>query len=143
MKFRVYLAGPYSSDPGGNTRRAIEAAEWLVHNSSLVPFVPHLSHMWEQHYRHDYEFWMEYDLHFLSACHCLIRMPGHSPGADREVAAARDMGMPILLADQPLPSHAGDIAALTDRAMQFMEAQQARAPGKCEIDCAGLRVWQS
>ena len=36
----------------------------------------------------EYETWMEYDLAWLGACEALLRLPGHSPGADREVRYA-------------------------------------------------------
>jgi hypothetical protein len=50
--------------------------------------VPHLTHFWHLVSPHEYEFWLKLDLEFLTVCDCLVRLPGESSGADREVARA-------------------------------------------------------
>jgi hypothetical protein len=94
MTIRVYIAGPYSSDPGANTHRAIMEAERLI-SGGFLPFVPHLSHFWHAVSPHCYEFWMQYDLAWLEACDCVLRFPGESAGADRECERAKELGIPV------------------------------------------------
>lgn len=90
----VYVAGPYSSDPVLGTRAAIEAADWLAQRG-FVPFIPHLTHFWHFLIPHPYEFWLEQDLEWLKKCDALLRLPGESSGADREVTMARTWHIPV------------------------------------------------
>lgn len=90
----VYVAGPYSSDPTGNTRRAIGWAESLA-PLDVVPVVPHLSMLWDFYNPHPVEWWYAYDLALLARCDALFRFRGKSPGADREVAFANERGIPV------------------------------------------------
>jgi hypothetical protein len=91
----VYIAGPYSQpDPVLNTRAAIDWAEQVA-KLAAVPVVPHLSHLWHLISPHDYEWWLAYDLAILARCDALLRIPGNSPGADREVEWAGEHGIPV------------------------------------------------
>lgn len=90
----TYLAGPYSSDPERNTARAIEALHHLL-DAGVPAICPHLSHLAETHRARDYEDWMALDLRLLERCDVLVRLPGDSAGADREVAHARHRGIPV------------------------------------------------
>ena len=84
----VYVSGPLTmGDPIVNTRRAIEVAEELRH-LGFVPFVPHLTLFWEMFIPHMREYWMDMDFDWVVNCDALLRMPGESPGADREVDCA-------------------------------------------------------
>jgi len=60
------------------------------------PFVPHLFDLVDPRDELGYERWMALDLDWLSRCDALVRLPGASPGADREVAAAGRLGIPVL-----------------------------------------------
>ena len=42
-----------------------------------------------------YEQWMKLDLAWLDKCDALLRLPGESPGSDREVDAAKERGIPV------------------------------------------------
>jgi hypothetical protein len=90
----IYIAGPYSSDPVGNTRRAIEAGErcW---DMGGAPIVPHLSMLWDLLEPSPHSTWMERDLQVIARCDAAIRLAGESPGADREVAYARELVIPV------------------------------------------------
>jgi len=93
---RVYIAGPYSADPEACTREALAAASRLL-DAGHAPFVPHLAHYW--HTLHDarpYEDWMRLDLAWVEVSDVLLRLPGESPGADREVEHARAHGVPVV-----------------------------------------------
>lgn len=90
----IYVAGPYSSDPKGNTEKACLIAHEL-REMGHFPFVPHLWLMWDELYPRPYEDWMSIDFHWIKKCDALIRFPGHSPGADREIIYARKLGLEI------------------------------------------------
>jgi hypothetical protein len=95
---RVYVAGPYTAaTPAGveaNVARAIEAGHALM-DAGFAPFVPHLSHFSEAQRPRPYEDWMGLDLAWLPAAHAVLRLPGASKGADREVAQAVASGIPV------------------------------------------------
>lgn len=81
----VYVAGPMTiGDQLVNTKRGIEAAERLF-NLGFVPFVPHLGSFWHMMYSHTWDEWLEYDERWLERCDAVLRLPGESRGADREV----------------------------------------------------------
>jgi hypothetical protein len=91
----VYVAGPYSiGDQAENVRKAILMAERLI-AEGFIPFIPHLSHLWQLMSPHKYEFWMELDAHYLLRCDALLRIPGESAGADREVELAKSKWIPV------------------------------------------------
>ena len=95
MRPLVYVAGPYSDDPVGNTRRAITAADQLL-NAGIVPYVPHLSMFWDLLHPRPYADWLELDLEVVRRCDAVLRLSGNSPGADREVAFAESEWVPVL-----------------------------------------------
>ena len=93
---RIYVAGPYTKgDIAINVRNAIYAGNnlrVLCH----TPFVPHLTHLWHMVLPHaDIEYWYEYDMEWLAQCEAVFRLPGESVGADREVARAVELGLPV------------------------------------------------
>lgn len=91
----VYIMGPYTSpDPVINVRSAVGAAE-IVCRAGHIPFVPHLYHLWHLAHPHDYEFWTELALAWLSHCDCAIRLLGDSPGSDQEEAVMTAAGKPV------------------------------------------------
>lgn len=97
MRRLVYLAGPIGANDGGRTQRivnAIKAADDLW-AAGFYAFVPHLCHWWDAHTPRGYEQWMDYDAAWLATCDALYRMPGESPGADREMKVAAALGMPV------------------------------------------------
>ena len=92
---RVYIAGPYTQgNPVHNTKLAIMVAEEII-DAGHIPYVPHLNLLWDLVAPHSPEFWYDYDLEWLGACDCLLRLPGESAGADREVAYAKGRGIPV------------------------------------------------
>lgn len=96
-KFRakVYVAGPYTrGDVATNVRKAIEAASSLV-DRGFAPFVPHLTHFWHILSPRPYEFWLDLDFEYLRCCDAVLRLPGESSGADREVELAKSLGIPV------------------------------------------------
>ena len=91
----VYVAGPYSQgDPVLNVRWAVQAADLLL-TWGFVPFVPHLSHLWHTIAPKAYEDWLKYDNAWLPKCDAVLRLDGPSNGADKEVALAGELGIPV------------------------------------------------
>lgn len=94
----VYVAGPYTADDHEgvelNVARAIHAGNRLL-DAGVWPYVPHLSHFQHAAKARGYEEWMALDFAWLRKCDALVRLPGKSSGADREVALAGEIGMPV------------------------------------------------
>lgn len=93
---RIYVAGPMSGSGKmeENVRNAIAAADALV-AIGLFPYVPHLTHFWNKISPHAYEEWLDMDLKWLAVCDAVLRLPGESPGAERETREAKRLGIPI------------------------------------------------
>lgn len=92
---RVYIAGPYTAgDVAMNVRQAVLAG-LEIHRAGHVPFIPHLFHFAHYLCPQDFAVWWALDLQWLKACHCVLRLAGESPGADRELEFAKTLGMPV------------------------------------------------
>ena len=95
MMRKIYIASPYSSgDAVLNVRESLRVADILV-SIGANPFAPLLSHFWHFYSPKDYETWLRLDLDWVQSCDALLRLPGESEGADREVAEARRLGIPV------------------------------------------------
>jgi hypothetical protein len=79
-----------------NVRRGVRAGLELM-KAGLNVFSPHLS--WFADLFDDnppnYERWISLDFDILSRCDALLRIPGESPGADREVDFAMSHNIPV------------------------------------------------
>lgn len=91
----IYLAGPYTNpDPVDNTHRAIKVATAICDADWwYAPLVPHLTMLWHAVTPRPIDFWYELDLAHLVACKRIVRLPGASTGADREMEFARQNGI--------------------------------------------------
>jgi len=95
MIARVYVAGPYTKgDVALNVRNAFAAANQLA-DRGFAPFVPHATHFWHMLFPRPYEFWLELDNEFLRFCQAVLRLPGESSGANKEVELAAKLGIPV------------------------------------------------
>jgi hypothetical protein len=91
----VYVAGPYTrGDVSRNVQRALQVGDEVYANGG-VPIVPHLSHLWDLIDPKPYEHWMELDFDLLESCQALLRFEGDSPGAEREIDHAQELGIPV------------------------------------------------
>lgn len=91
----VYIACPYTQgDQFDNVATCLHAAETLIQHG-YVPFVPLLYAFWNFRYPHQWEVWMWLCMEWLSKCDTVIRLPGDSRGADMEVKAAAERGIPV------------------------------------------------
>ena len=128
----VYLAGPYTRpDPVENVHKACKAADEVL-AMGMIPFIPHLTHTYHLVSPKPVEFWYDYDIHMLRRCDVVLRLPGDSTGADREVAEAEGIGIPVVHGLDALKSwgvhHADDSPMPEDlaRQMAFLEGYLAR-----------------
>lgn len=108
---KIYVAGPYSRseqfpDMAANVRVAIGMGDRLL-AMGHAPFIPHLTHFWHMLCPHPYEAWLVYDREWLLVCDAILRMPGDSPGADREVEWAREAGLLVFNGIQELEDYSG------------------------------------
>jgi len=95
MKTAVFVSGPYTQgNVKENIKKSIVVADKLI-EAGFLPLVPHLWYYIEKHNKRDYDTWFNLASALLDRADCLLRMPGESPRADREVEKAVELGMPI------------------------------------------------
>lgn len=100
---RIYIAGPYSGgDVAQNVSTAIYEGDYVA-RLGHIPFIPHLTHFWHMFLSHEYEFWMAQDMEWLKLCDAILRIPGESKGADREVEVARKLGLIVYVSVFDIP----------------------------------------
>ena len=93
---KVYVSGPYTlGDPVQNVRTAIHAGDALL-AAGHVPYIPHLTMLWQMVSPKTWEEWIAFDLVWVEACDVLLRLPGESKGADMEVAHAQAKAIPVV-----------------------------------------------
>lgn len=102
---RIYVSGPYSSDPVAGTRTAMQATAALM-DMGHAPLCPHWTLFQDLAYPRPYEDWLRIDLAWVEVADAVLRLPGQSSGADREVARAEHIGIPVYysIGDIPCPS---------------------------------------
>ena len=92
---KIFISGPYSGgDVAQNVKKAIMEGDYIA-RLGHVPFIPHLTMFWDLLIHHEYQFWLDQDMEWLKVCDAVLRLPGESPGADKEVAYAEANGMPV------------------------------------------------
>jgi hypothetical protein len=102
---RIYVAGPYSKgDVAVNVRDAIIVAGQL-RDAGFAPFLPHLTHFWHLVAPRPYGDWLDLDNQFVPCCDALLRIPGDSRGADKEVMLARSLDIPVFHTQKALQEH--------------------------------------
>jgi len=94
---QIYVAGPLGDecDWERNVGNALCWAEQLAEIPRVLPHVPHLKTLWHGVYRHGVEHWMRMCLAEVQRSDGLFRVVGKSPNADREVAFAKVIGLPV------------------------------------------------
>lgn len=111
----IFVAGPYSAPTedqiGEHVRRACEAGQALL-DRGHYPMIPHLTvafSLWRQEHRGEdlpYETYLDWSMALLRRCDGVLSV-GRSPGADREVALARKIGLPVWERIDDVPFGAG------------------------------------
>ena len=107
---RVFIAGPYGDHNtpetiAANVARADAVARDLMAAGHQV-YVPHkMSWGWERDSRLTRAQFIALDNSYLELwAEAIVRIPGHSPGADAEMEYAARLGLTVL----PFPRKAGD-----------------------------------
>lgn len=91
----VFLSSPYTlGDVAVNVRESLLMAD-KIEAAGFMVYAPLLSHFRHMISPHEYEYWLDRDLEWLLRCDCVLRMPGESEGADREVRAAEICNIPV------------------------------------------------
>lgn len=105
---KVYIASPYTKgDVAINVRKSIDAFNQLL-DLGLAPFSPiAMSHFIHMIYPVDYEKWLDFDFIWVKTCDCLLRLPGESSGADREIQVAIENNIPVFYSIEDLKSYYG------------------------------------
>jgi hypothetical protein len=102
LKRIVYIASPYTKgSEAENVRRACLAGDVLLEHG-IIPFVPHLTHLYHFISPKSYNTWIQLCLAYLGRCDAVLRLPGKSNGADIEVNAAQMMNMPVFFSIEEL-----------------------------------------
>jgi len=92
---RIFVSGPLShGDVYENVLKAQQVGAELI-ALGFAPFIPHLYHYLHVVNPIDYERIMAVDQAWLAQADGVVRIPGYSPGADREVALAKAQGIPV------------------------------------------------
>lgn len=95
MRKRVYIAHAISlGDRVQNVADAVKAMRDLFY-AGYAPFCPGLSSYVQDQLQFSHSDWLELDLPWVAACDAVLRLPGESVGADREVALARSLSVPV------------------------------------------------
>ncbi len=91
----IYVAGPYSKgDVTENIRNALKAAD-EIWGLGHTPVIPHLCHLWHAISPKKYQEWLAYGQSLLWYCDAILRLPGSSLGADKEVEFALRVGIMV------------------------------------------------
>lgn len=107
----IYVAGPLSAPTPALQRRNVEAALEAgrqILGRGHAPLIPHLNHWFEEwHARQHgdnltYEQYLAWDFELLRRCEGLLYL-GPSPGADRELAEARRIGLAVWRSVEAIP----------------------------------------
>lgn len=96
MKYQyIYVAGPITEgDTLLNIRNGIKAGTELIKlgYTPYIPFNDFIQYILDPDTL-DYETILKQDLAWVKKCDALLRLPGESPGADREVQYAISQGL--------------------------------------------------
>ena len=60
-----------------------------------TPFIPHMNLLANLITPHGEAIWLDEVLKFVPRCDAVLRLPGESRGADKEVSLANEMGIPV------------------------------------------------
>lgn len=96
-KLHVYVAGPLTEgETVDNVAKAIDMGRAIL-EAGHISFVPHFFYFADKRRSAPYEFWMNVDLYYVAHwADVVVRLPGKSGGADREVALAESLGKYVI-----------------------------------------------
>lgn len=92
---KVYIACPYTKgNKADNVHNSMLATNQLI-NCGYSPFNPLLYHFQHIFAPKDNDTWMDIDMEWLKVSDCVLRLPGESDGAEKEVEEALILGIPV------------------------------------------------
>lgn len=95
---KVYIASPYTiGDVAKNVHVSFEMANRLRMLKNVLPIAPLRAHFEHLLYPQEYETWMAEDYEYVMMADAVLRLSGESAGADREVAWAHAVNIPVFL----------------------------------------------
>lgn len=101
-KLKVYIASPYSvGDRLANALVNMRAGDEVA-RQGFTPFIPLLTHFWDEVCPHAPDFWYSYDLEWMDCCDIMLRLPGVSVGAIVEESIFRMEGKPVVYSIEEL-----------------------------------------
>lgn len=105
LKPLIYLAGPITNpDPHTNVLLGMQYWREVFNAGFIAPFLPHLSVYQNDYLPMPYEDWLSFDFDILHRCDGLLRLPGKSPGADREVEFCKEHRIPVFFYSEVDPN---------------------------------------
>ena len=91
----VYISSPYSiGNQERNVIKSLLIADILI-CSEFCPIAPLLSHYQNGFFPQNYETWLKLDFEKIRRSDVILRLPGESKGADREVEFAKSLNKPV------------------------------------------------
>lgn len=105
MRKVIYIASPYTKgDNFVNVQRSIEAANKLL-DMGYIAISPLVNSVFYHMQRErSWSEWMEIDYQLVNMCDCLVRLPGDSTGADKEVIYALSHNKPVYIGMEQVPN---------------------------------------
>ncbi len=106
---RIYIASPYGDHNPleireANVAIADSAARQLALRGHCAISPIRITHRWNEDCRLEAEHWWALDMDLLcNWAEAVCRLPGESPGADREEAIARERGLPVYYGVEDVP----------------------------------------
>ena len=91
----IYISSPYANgDVAENIRKACLAGNEIL-KKGHIPYIPHLTYLWHLITPKPKQEWLDIDLALIPRMDALLRLPGESAGADKEVALAKCLNIPV------------------------------------------------
>lgn len=117
MRKIIYVAAPYSNgtmDSGLTKQEVVEknvfesmrVSDQLI-DAGFAVFLGNLYHYWHVVTPRTYEEWFDIIAAHIPTAAAVLRLPGESSGADREVAIAKELGIPVFYDLASLLAHFG------------------------------------
>lgn len=112
VSMHIYIAGPLTA-PNREQNVEIGMTAYLqLLRKGHYPFLPHFDYYADNLAKRigrpvTYEQWMELDFAWIPKCDAMLRLPGASSGADREVAEADRLNIPVYTDISQIPNITG------------------------------------
>ena len=101
----IYISSPYTlGDVAENVSVQINAAHRIM-DLGHCPVAPLLSHYLHIQRQRPYQDWMAIDLAIIPRMDLVLRLPGKSSGAEREVALALQLSIPVFYSWEALEQY--------------------------------------